>query len=155
MLKLNHRFNHLVEAVNSACSAPLTFQWEWIIIIACCVLGLIWAVYNIFLVLQIKVGKGITGDREDDNRGKDIPQHQKDLLIELGEKISEVKFLLNLGSQRILESRISYLFDLRRYHVRHYYLFDLRRIEDWYCFRCRCLDLNRLWRHWYDHCHSS
>lgn len=95
MLKLNHRFEHLAEVVNSACRAPLSFTLEWIIIIACCVLGLIWAVYNIFLVFQIKVREGTTGDKEDDAKRNDISQHQKDLLIELGVKISEVRYYLN------------------------------------------------------------
>lgn len=57
---------------------------------SCCALGLIWAVYNIFLVLQIKVKEGITGDKEEDAKGHDIPLHQKKTLIELGDKISEV-----------------------------------------------------------------
>lgn len=90
MLKLNHKFDHLVDVVNTACRAPLDFGWQWIIIIICCVLGLLWAAYNIWLVLQIDVRKGITGDKEDDARKNDISQHQKDLLIELGVKISEV-----------------------------------------------------------------
>jgi hypothetical protein len=55
MLKLNHRFEHLQAVVNEACRSPLTFTWEWIIIILCCVLGLIWAAYNIMLVLKINV----------------------------------------------------------------------------------------------------
>ena len=63
MLKLNHRFEHLQDVFNAACKAPLSFTWEWIIIIVCCVLGLLWAAYNIYLVLQIKVREGITGDK--------------------------------------------------------------------------------------------
>ncbi len=90
MLKLNHKFEHLQEVLNSACRAPVTFTWQWIIIIVCCVLGLIWAAYNIWLVLKINVREGITGDKEDDAKRSDISQHQKDLLIELGVKISEV-----------------------------------------------------------------
>ena len=58
-------------------------------------LGLLWAAYNIWLVLQINVREGITGDKEDDARKSDIPQHQKDLLIELGVKISEVQINFN------------------------------------------------------------
>ena len=61
MLKLNHRFEHLLDTVNSACRAPLSFTYEYIIIIVCCVLGLIWAVYNMLLVLKIDVSKGKTG----------------------------------------------------------------------------------------------
>ncbi len=121
MLKLNHRFDHVAEVLNSACRSPLNFTWEWIIIISCCVLGLIWAAYNIMLVLKIKVREGITGDKEDDAKRNDISQHQKDLLIELGVKISEVQFYLNVGSQIILESGISDLYDLRRHHVRGYH----------------------------------
>ena len=104
MLKLNHKFEHLVEVVNSACRAPLTFTYEWIIIIACCVLGLLWAAYNIWLVVKIDVRKGITGDKEDDARQNTVSQHQKDLLIELGVKISEVKLQDILGRKIILES---------------------------------------------------
>ncbi len=96
MLKLNHRFDHLAEVLNNACSAPLTFTYEWIIIIACCVLGLLWAAYNIMLVFQINVREGITGDKEDDAKRNDISQHQKDLLIELGVKISEVRNLFKI-----------------------------------------------------------
>jgi hypothetical protein len=96
MLKLNHRYEHLADVVNSACRAPISFTTEWIIIISCCVLGLIWAAYNIMLVLQIKVIKGITGDKEDDAKRNDISQHQKNLLIELGVKISEVQIYLYL-----------------------------------------------------------
>jgi len=49
----------------------------------------LWAAYNIWLVLKIDVRKGITGDKEDDANRNDISAHQKDLLIELGVKISE------------------------------------------------------------------
>lgn len=91
MLKVNHRFDHLQQVLNNACRGPLNFTWEWIIIVACCVLGLLWAAYNIWLVLKINVREGKTGDKEDDARTNTITQHQKDLLIELGVKISEVK----------------------------------------------------------------
>lgn len=96
MLNLNHRFDHVAEVVNAACRAPLDFFWEWVIIVACCVLGLLWAAYNIYLVIQIDVRKGITGDKEDDARKNNVTQHQKDLLIELGDKISEVHFFIYL-----------------------------------------------------------
>jgi hypothetical protein len=48
------------------------------------------------LVFQIKVREGITGDKEDDAKRNDISQHQKDLLIELGVKISEVRNLFKI-----------------------------------------------------------
>jgi len=90
MLKLNHRFEHLAETWNTACRAPLSFTWEWIIIIVCCVLGLLWALFCMSLVFKINVKKGVTGDKKDDESRQDIPEHQKELLIELGQKISEV-----------------------------------------------------------------
>lgn len=123
MLKLNHKFDHLAEVFNSACRAPLDFSLQWIIIIVCCVLGLIWAAYNIWLVIQIDVRKGITGDEEDDARRNDISQHQKDLLIELGVKISEVNFYLNSGRKRILESGVLDLLVVRFRHVLDYCIF--------------------------------
>lgn len=98
MLKLNSRFEHFAEVVNTACRAPLSFTVQWAIIIGCCVLGLIWAAYNIMLVMKIDVRKGKTGDEEDESRRNDISQRQKDLLIELGDKISEVHFIFILGS---------------------------------------------------------
>lgn len=55
MLKVNHRFDHLQQALNDACRAPLDFTWQWIIIVACCVLGLLWAAFNIWLVIKINV----------------------------------------------------------------------------------------------------
>jgi len=55
MLKMNRRFNHLQDALSSVCSAPLNFTFESIIIAICCVLGLIWAIYNMTLVLKINV----------------------------------------------------------------------------------------------------
>ena len=123
MLKLNHKFDHLAEVFNSACRAPLDFSLQWIIIIVCCVLGLIWAAYNIWLVIKIDVRKGITGDEEDDARRNDISQHQKDLLIELGVKISEVNFYLNSGRKRILESGVLDLLVVRFRHVLDYCIF--------------------------------
>jgi hypothetical protein len=120
MLKLNHKFDHLAEVFNTVCRAPLDFSLQWIIIIVCCILGLLWAAYNIWLVVKIDVRKGITGDEEDDARRNDISQHQKDLLIELGVKISEVSFYLNSGRQRILESGVLDLFGVRFHHVLDY-----------------------------------
>jgi hypothetical protein len=120
MLKLNHKFDHLAEVFNTACRAPLDFSLQWIIIIVCCVLGLIWAAYNFWLVIQIDVRKGITGDEEDDARRNDISQHQKDLLIELGVKISEVNFYLNSGRKIIFESGVLDLLVVRFSHVLDY-----------------------------------
>lgn len=124
MLKLNHRFDHLEAAISSACKSPLSFTWEWIIIIACCVLGLLWAAVNIWLVLKINVREGKTGDKEDDSKTNTVTPHQKELLIELGTKISEVTYFSNLGSQIIPQGRVSHLPNLRSHHVLHHHLLD-------------------------------
>ncbi len=155
MLKLNHKFDHLVEVLNSACKAPFDFSLQWIIIIVCCVLGLLWAAYNIWLVLKIDVKKGITGDQEDDARRNDISQHQKDLLIELGEKISEVILIFILGSPRIFESRVSHLPYLRFHHVPHHRLLHRIRYQNWYCLHRRSSHINRLWCRRHGYCNSS
>lgn len=56
----------MAEVWNAACRAPLSFTWEWIIIIVCCVLGLLWALFCMSLVFKINVKKGVTGDKKDD-----------------------------------------------------------------------------------------
>ena len=80
---------------DSTCEAPLSFGAVIIIVIISCALGLIWAAYNFFLVRKIDVERGEDG--ESDSLIGDIPEGQKKLLIELGEKISNVISLLNLG----------------------------------------------------------
>lgn len=55
-----------------------------IIIVVCCIVGIIWAVINIISVEQISVrGRGAQASRVG------ISEHQENLLLELGEKISE------------------------------------------------------------------
>ena len=49
-------------------------------------LGLLWSLYNVFLVNKIDVEKGEDG--ESDSLVGDIPLEQKQLLIELGDKIA-------------------------------------------------------------------
>lgn len=155
MLKINTRFDHLVEVVSSACRAPLTFQLEWIIIIACCVLGLLWAAYNIWLVFQIDVKKGKTGDDEDEAKGRDISQHQKELLIELGVKISEVHIHFISGCQVILESRVLDLFRFCLNHVLGHYFLHWSWTQNRYRLLGRCHRFDCLWCHWYGYRHPN
>ena len=58
------------------------------IVVGSCVLGIIWAVFNVILVRKIDVAGGSDGDS--DSMLNDIPQNQKELILELGEKISTV-----------------------------------------------------------------
>jgi hypothetical protein len=55
-----------------------------IIVVVCCVLGLIWALINLLSVSKIDVEKGITGYEEEGEAWHEIPNHQKNLLLELG-----------------------------------------------------------------------
>ena len=75
------------------CHALMDFSTVVIIVIICCVLGLLWAAFNVFLVNKIDVAKGDNG--ESDSLVGDIPEEQKMLLIELGEKISNVNILIS------------------------------------------------------------
>lgn len=36
-------------------------------------MGLLWAIYNMTLVLKVNVKEGITGDDKEDANGRDIP----------------------------------------------------------------------------------
>lgn len=71
----------------STCSAPLSFAGASAVIIVFCVLGLIWALINYRLVKKIDVGLGVGGEH---GAIVDLSSDQKELLVELGEKISEV-----------------------------------------------------------------
>lgn len=60
-------------AVDQAtCQAPLSMTLSTIIIIVCCVLGLIWAVFNFLLVKKIDVESGSDGG-ESEGLIEDIP----------------------------------------------------------------------------------
>lgn len=63
-----------------------------IIVFVCCAIGIIWAIVNLFLVTKIDVKGGHADDERDD--GHDMTHKQKELLLELGQKISEVKMFI-------------------------------------------------------------
>jgi hypothetical protein len=88
MFKIHERLEHFQSgSSSSSCHSPLSYPVEVIVIVVCCLLGIIWAIYNIFQVEKIKVRGGQVGD----SNIKSLTAHQEDLLLELGEKISEVK----------------------------------------------------------------
>jgi hypothetical protein len=60
VLRTSYFENHL-QAQGGSCSGPLNFTAEYLIIIGCCLLGLIWAFINMLLVSKINVQKGQTG----------------------------------------------------------------------------------------------
>lgn len=58
MVRVNFFEDHLQTLIHgppSTCSGPISFTLEFIIIIGCCVLGLIWAIINMCLVKRINV----------------------------------------------------------------------------------------------------
>lgn len=88
MIRLNFHQEHfqaVVDALSSSCTGPLNFTWESIIIIICCVLGLIWALVNMLSVSKINVEEGYFGEEDNDSddsdyrgrRTNDIPRKQK------------------------------------------------------------------------------
>lgn len=64
VLRVYYLDSHLADAVAGAaasCRGMLDFKTEFLIIIACCLLGLLWAFYNMRLVQAIDVHSGKTG----------------------------------------------------------------------------------------------
>ena len=53
-----------VTAGVDACQAPMSFGTVQVIVIACCVLGLLWAFFNVLKVNKIDVAKGDDGESE-------------------------------------------------------------------------------------------
>ena len=88
MIRLNYHQEHfqaVVDALSSSCTGLLDFKWESIIVIVCCILGLIWAVINMLSVLKINVEEGNFGEEDNDSddsdhrgrRSRDISRKQK------------------------------------------------------------------------------
>lgn len=53
-----------IENTQEGCAAPLSFSAVIGIVIAACVLGLLWSAYNVMLVNKIDVQKGFDGESE-------------------------------------------------------------------------------------------
>lgn len=82
MFEIHQREYHL------ACASLMSYPAEIITIVVCCVLGVAWAIYNIFEVEQINVRGGFNGELHPS--AKALTKRQESLLLELGDKISEV-----------------------------------------------------------------
>lgn len=70
VMKINYHLDHFqaaVDSISQACSGPMNFTIESIVIAACCLLGLIWAVINMLSVSKINVEEGYTGYDESDD----------------------------------------------------------------------------------------
>jgi hypothetical protein len=58
------------------------------IVIASCVVGLLWAFWNYLQVKKVQIGQGSTGAYESVG---DVNESEVQVLLEIGDKISEVK----------------------------------------------------------------
>ena len=89
MFKIHERVEHFQSSTGGSgnCGSPWSYPVEVIVIVVCCLLGIAWAVYNIFQVEKIRV-RGASN--EVSPNGKSLSPHQENLLLELGDKISEV-----------------------------------------------------------------
>ena len=121
-------------------------------IIVFCVLGIIWAFINYRLVKKIDVGLGVGGEH---GAIVDLSSDQKELLIELGTKISDVSKSNISGCEGISQARILHLFDLCRHNVRRNLGFDCRRSLHCHCFLGRSHRFYYLRSHWHDDRHSG
>jgi len=73
---------------DAACLGTFDLGTSLAVIIVCCVLGIAWAIFNYILVKKINVH-----DKSGDSSKQlinDISDKQRELLIELGDKISAV-----------------------------------------------------------------
>lgn len=53
-----------VSAAQEDCAGPFSFTATTIVIIGCCVLGLLWALFNVILVNKINVAEGNDGESD-------------------------------------------------------------------------------------------
>ena len=81
------RFLQNDEALDSTCRAPLSFGAATAMIVIFSIAGIIWSIINYRLVKRIDVQLGTNGEV---GAIIDISSDQKELLLELGEKISNV-----------------------------------------------------------------
>lgn len=100
-----------------AYDSPLSLGGVIIIVIISCVLGIVWAFFNYLGVKKIDLKAGQQGEYEGLAEASDA---QIKLLLELGEKISEVRTLYNVGCQGIPQAGIPGLHHLHRCHVLHH-----------------------------------
>ena len=90
MFKINERVEHLQVAwiEGDGCASTMSYPVEIIVIVVCCLIGIIWAVVNIWQVEKISVSRRYIGD-DYRNVGNNISQEQQFQLLELGHRISE------------------------------------------------------------------
>jgi uncharacterized protein HemX len=76
-------------ADSSDCWGAFDYTTTIVVIILSCVLGIVWAVYNFILVRKVQVDQ--TGGASRDNLVQHVSEEQRKLIIELGDKIADVR----------------------------------------------------------------
>lgn len=89
MFKINERVQHFQTTYieSGDCQSAMSYPVEIIVIVVCCLIGMIWAVFNIWEVEKINVRRGFIGSNE--GNIPEIAPEQKNLLLDLGHRISE------------------------------------------------------------------
>lgn len=141
------------EPISAACQSPLSMTGVILIVVLCCVLGIVWAAFNFLLVTKINVQEG--NDGESDSLVGDIPEEQKKLLLELGEKIQNVNSNYILGSHWVFKARIPHLPRFQCCNVHRDYVPDGRRSHHRSGLRSWSHHFDNLWSSRHDHRHSS
>lgn len=87
MWRINDRFEHFQATTTSGCSSILSYPIEIIIIVACCLIGIIWAIVHIVAVEKIDVEHDSGYDSL--NAKSTVTPAQRHALLDLGRKISD------------------------------------------------------------------
>ena len=66
MFKINERVQHFQTTYieSGDCQSAMSYPVEIIVIVVCCLIGMIWAVFNIWEVEKINVRRGFIGSNE-------------------------------------------------------------------------------------------
>lgn len=87
MWRINDRFEHFQTAAGSNCSSILSYPIEVIIVVACCLVGIVWGIIHIVGVEKVDVAN--ESGYEALNAKSSVNVHQRAALIDLGRKISD------------------------------------------------------------------
>lgn len=87
MWRINDRFEHFQAASSSGCNSILSYPVEIIIIVVCCLVGIIWGIVHIIAVEKIDVEND--HGYESLNAKSTVTPAQRHALLDLGKKISD------------------------------------------------------------------
>ncbi len=87
MWRVNDRFEHMQAVSASSCSSILSYPLEVIIIVACCLVGILWGIFHIIAVEKIDVEGDVGYDGL--HAKSSVNVYQRNSLLDLGHKISD------------------------------------------------------------------